>query len=76
MGDESEAFLVPLFYHDVHFCRGKRIEYIGSNTGNMALAKDGTMVMEEMEKEATGLVEYQWREVDEEEHDLWAKERE
>jgi len=76
MGDESKAFLVPLFYHDVRVRRGERIEYIGNDTGNMVVAEDGTMVVEEMEQEAAGLVEDRWQEADEEEHDLWAKETE
>lgn len=75
MGDESEAFLMPLFYYDFHVRRSKRIEYIGSDTGNMAVAKDRTISMEEMEKEAAGLVEDRWWEADEEEHGLGAKER-
>ncbi len=57
MGDESQAFLVPVFYDDLHVRCHQCIEYISSRTSHMGFTESRYLGVEKVEDEAARLVE-------------------
>jgi hypothetical protein len=70
MGDESEALLLPLLDHDVHVGCCSSAEYLGWGNIDMGALEARRMGCQEVEKATTWLVESQFEEVDEKNHDM------